>query len=118
MVSAMTEECWAGVYVIRNVVTEQVYVGASIRLGYRWREHQWGGGRSTYMVQKSWIECGEDCMRFEVLEHVEDVSHLKEREQYWIDELDARCPKHGLNKRNPIPRPWKPCSRCAKEQAA
>jgi predicted GIY-YIG superfamily endonuclease len=41
MVSAMTEECWAGVYVIRNVVTEQVYVGASIRLGYRWREHQW-----------------------------------------------------------------------------
>jgi group I intron endonuclease len=117
MVSAMTEKCRAGVYAIRNIVTGQVYVGASIQVGWRWREHQWGH-RCSYALNKSWIEYGDDAIRFEVLEYVEDISNLKGREQYWIDELDARCPIHGFNLRNAIVRQWKPCSRCAKEQAA
>jgi hypothetical protein len=114
MVSTMTEKCRAGVYAIRNIVTGQVYVGSSADFDVRRRQHSGRSGGSL-KVQKSRREHGAGCVNFEVLERVNDGARLKEREQYWIDKLDACCPVHGFNEHNPIPSPFptsRSCSQC------
>ena len=92
-------ECKPCIYVIHNTENGKNYVGQTVRsFTLRWWEHY-----------KAWIKfCPEDITKFQfaVLEEFskEEVKKnpdlLSEREQFWIDALNAY--KDGYNSRNEI----------------
>jgi group I intron endonuclease len=74
----------AGIYLIRNLITGRVYVGQSINIANRWRQHCDAlrkGKHKTPRLQQSWNKHGEAAFMFEIIELVEDVTSLDFREQ-------------------------------------
>jgi group I intron endonuclease len=95
------------IYAIRNVITNQRYVGKTINLKRRWCQH------SRHLLNS---DCHKDFNRhlfnsakkygianfvFEVLEYIEiyDECILKERELYWMDFYNTCDRKFGYNLR-------------------
>jgi group I intron endonuclease len=81
-----------GIYAIRNTVNGKIYVGSSVHIGRRRRDHMRQLKTSTHKnnrLQAAWIKYGAVAFEFEVLEHVHDRFRLIEREQHWITELKA-----------------------------
>jgi group I intron endonuclease len=82
----------AGVYAIRNVETGECYVGSSVDVPSRWRHHRKTLRRNCSKhppLQLAWDKYREDGFEFLVLEEIADISKLIEREQFWIEKLDA-----------------------------
>lgn len=91
-----------GVYVARNTVSGRVYVGSSQNIPTRWRKHIESLRRRDHhslTFQQSWNKHGENAFVWEVLEEVADPAGLIEREQYWIDTLEACGRETGFNRR-------------------
>jgi group I intron endonuclease len=90
----------SGVYQIRCLVTGKVYVGSSGTLHRRWRLHRRdlnAGRHSSRRLQNAWSKYGKDAFVFEILELVDDLSLLIQREQYYIDAARSAEPKIGYN---------------------
>ena len=81
-----------GVYKIKNIKTNLVYIGSSIHIERRWKEHQYrlqNNAHHSYKLQNSYNRSKDKSIfHYEVIEEVQDASKLKEREQYWIDYYD------------------------------
>lgn len=80
-----------GVYVLRNTVTGDCYVGQSADLVSRFKLHLWArrAGRSKNKeLQASFILHGEAAFEFKVLEFC-DTAPAHCRETYWINELNS-----------------------------
>jgi group I intron endonuclease len=89
----------AGVYRIRNLVSGRNYVGSARCIADRWKSHRHmlrHGQHHAVALQRSWDKHGEVAFAFEVLEECL-VELLLDREQHWIDRLDAAHPKRGFN---------------------
>ena len=94
----MTEK-QSGVYLIRNTVNGKVYVGSSVNIRARWRQH-----RSDLKHQKAaschfqaaWNKYGEQAFEFSILELccTESVDVV---EQKFIDSYEAANWRHGYN---------------------
>jgi len=80
-----------GVYSIKSLTTNRVYVGQSLRMTRRWKEHirKLNNGCGPPKLQKDWDLYGGADFKFSVLEIVEDSTQLSPREQYYIDFLDS-----------------------------
>jgi group I intron endonuclease len=68
------------------------YVGSAKNLSRRWIEHKRDLRKNEHVnpiLQNSWNYHGESAFVFHVLEYVDDIRLLIEREQSWIDRLDA-----------------------------
>lgn len=92
-----------GVYKIAHKVTGKFYVGSSINMRKRLRSHIQRFNNSVpvnpYFGQ-ALKKYGVDSFVVSVLEHVEDVKQLTEREQHWLDLLQPYKPKgYNLNPR-------------------
>ena len=78
-----------GIYKITNIINNKVYVGQSVELEERKREHfrcLRKGIHDNIYLQNAFNKYGESCFKFEIIEFVEDnTSLLTQREQYWID---------------------------------
>lgn len=88
-----------GVYVIRNIVTNKVYVGSSINTRSRLVGHRRQlrkGTHPNHHLQRAWNRYGADVFVFEVLEHCSVTDRLV-REQFWINTLDACNEDRGYN---------------------
>lgn len=96
--SLTTEECERiallpkspGIYAIVHVESQRRYIGSAKSLHERWREHRRalkGNRHHNRKLQNSWNKNGERSFAVEVIEHVENISLLIEREQFWIDAL-------------------------------
>lgn len=85
-----------GIYIITNSVSGRRYVGSGVNLRKRWNGHRWSLNRGKHhnpRLQSAWTKHGESAFTIDVLEVVEDASHLLTREQYWLDHYDAAaCP--------------------------
>lgn len=89
----------SGIYQIRCIPTGKVYVGSAVDLAARWRTHQYDlrhGKHSSQYLQRAWNKHGEDAFRLEIIELVLSP-FLLEREQYWLDKLQAYDPRKGFN---------------------
>lgn len=79
----------SGIYQIKNLVTNKVYIGSTVRFSGRWRKHKWqlstGVHRNTKLLN-SWKKHGAESFEFSVLERVQR-SLLLEREQFWLDSI-------------------------------
>jgi group I intron endonuclease len=89
----------SGVYLIRHMVSERVYVGSSKDIPVRWRCHRSELNNNKHpsaYLQRSWNRHGEEAFEFIRLETC-PIEQLAEREQYWMDELGACDHKRGYN---------------------
>ena len=89
-----------GIYRILNNVNGNFYVGSSKNIKARWLSHRSRlrcGAHYALLLQRSWDAHGEKVFSLEVLEVVEDVATLLEREQFWMNELQAFNQPNGCN---------------------
>lgn len=77
----------SGVYKIVNTVTGDFYIGSSVDVKKRWKDHKltstWKN-RPNMLLYKAMQEYGRECFSFEILEEVEPES-LRQAEQKFID---------------------------------
>lgn len=96
----MSEEPPSGIYRIRNVKDNKIYVGSSVNLTRRWRYHHLGRlRRNTHWnphLQSAWNRDGESSFLFEVLEKVSS-ENLLVREQHWLDSTNCCDRNIGYN---------------------
>ena len=95
----MKEEKQSGIYQIRNIKNNKVYIGSSARLYYRKIEHfsrLRNNSHDNSYLQKSWNKYGEENFVFEILEYCEENS-LLEREQHYFDTLKCYDSSVGYN---------------------
>jgi len=93
----------SGVYQITNTSNGNFYVGSSVNIYKRWKDHSRSLNRGNHhsdYLQNAWNKYGEENFKFEIIEEVLDKSKLIEREQYYLDTLKPEyniCPQAGKN---------------------
>lgn len=80
------------IYVITNIVTNQLYVGQSKDANKRFTTHKLA--KDNTLLHKAMREFGPQNFKMRILES--QVEDFNEKEQYWIEELDTLYPK-GYN---------------------
>lgn len=79
----------SGVYLITCTANGRIYVGSSVNIPKRWRDHKSRlnkGTHSNLHLQRAWDKHGQEAFTFTVLERcTRDV--LLEREQHFLDTL-------------------------------
>lgn len=81
-----------GIYKITNKLNHKCYVGQSVDIKKRWREHRFYGtnektDRSNYHLYHSMRTYGIKNFKFTILEEVLDRNKLTKREIYWYEQL-------------------------------
>ena len=78
----------SGIYKITNTITGDFYIGSSKNVKKRWYNHRcpskWEQSPGMKLYQ-AFIKYGLNSFTFEI---IEETDNLKEREQYWIDQLN------------------------------
>ena len=85
-----------GIYKITHRESGKAYVGLSINVCARWRQHKSFakyGGKSA--IHSAMLKYGPDAFSFEVLEEC-DKSLLEDRERHWIAELKTAVSGYNL----------------------
>jgi len=88
-----------GIYGIRNLNNEKIYVGSSIDFEKRILEHKDSLNKNCHhniLLQRSWNKYGESSFVFFLLEKCEK-NCLIEEEQYWMDFYNSYNPYKGYN---------------------
>jgi group I intron endonuclease len=81
----------AVIYKIRFIDSDRFYIGSAIDFGKRKSCHLSSLRKNRHrniQLQKAFLKYGEEQIVFEIIENVEDVSFLVQREQHWIDKYD------------------------------
>lgn len=92
-----------GIYTITNSVNGKVYVGSSVRIERRWREHRLALNNGTHVnkyLQNSWEKYGAENFVFAVVETLSDLNSVADlflAEQRWMDQLNAMDRRVGYN---------------------
>ena len=79
----------SGIYIIQNTRSSVVYIGASVDIDRRWKEHRRSLAASRHhckYLQRSWSKCGGSDFAFEILEEC-STAEMVEAEQFWMDYL-------------------------------
>lgn len=90
----------SGIYKILNKANGKIYIGSAVNLNKRWAKHKRyarGNYHHSITFQRAWDKYGEEAFEFIVLEIIEDVSKLADREQIWLDWLKPYEPEIGYN---------------------
>lgn len=80
----------SGIYKIKNLITDKIYIGSTNNFKKRWMEHEKQLNKNIHKnkkLQHSWNKHGAENFEFVALEGVTDLSKLTDREQYWFDKL-------------------------------
>lgn len=78
-----------GIYQIRNVENNWRYIGQSIDILSRWKNHRsalLNNKHSNLLLQYDWNKYGEEVFIFEILEAVKEPKQLIAKENKWIKE--------------------------------
>lgn len=92
-----------GVYKIVNSVNGKIYVGSSVNIEKRFKQHKFELEHNTHNnrhLQGAWNTYGKDNFDFVVVEIVPDLINLRERECYYIKSLNCTDPNIGYNMLN------------------
>jgi len=95
----------SGIYKIKNVVNNKVYIGQAKNLNTRYREHLYyikNNKHYNYYLQKSFEKYGKENFNYSILEEVEDDSLLNIREKYWIDYYGGINSNNTYNFKDPL----------------
>ena len=92
-----------GIYKITNLVNNKIYIGsAGTKDGFkkRWGNHKNDLNKNKHHsrhLQSAWNKYGSGNFKFEILEMVEDITKILEREQHYLDILKPWNDKIGYN---------------------
>lgn len=90
----------SGVYIIKNLVNNKVYIGQSKSCTIRWRSHKSelkGGYHGNSYLQASYNKYGLDSFEYSILESCSsDI--IDERERYWIKRYNSTNRDFGYNR--------------------
>jgi len=89
-----------GIYKILNNRTNKVYIGSSININKRFREHKNSLLKNKHRspkLQNSYNIHGLSFFIFEIIELVDDINELLKREQFYIDSFNSY--HNGYNSR-------------------
>lgn len=96
------------IYIIINLNNNKCYIGSTVNFRKRKNEHlrmlRKGIHHSSHL-QKSWDKYKEESFVFAILENVENLDVLHERENYWILKKDSMNPEYGYNLSYPLQNP-------------
>jgi group I intron endonuclease len=90
----------SGIYGIRNLVNNKVYVGKSCRMNKRWSKHKKllkEGSHPNSHLQSAYNKYGLESFEFRTIEVCEE-SLLDQSEVYWINYFNSTNPNCGYNK--------------------
>jgi len=90
----------SGVYLIKNIVDNKVYVGSAKRLIERLSLHKHllrNNKHHSIHLQRAWNKYGENIFIFGVLEIIENNQDLIVVEQKYIDRYDSANQNYGYN---------------------
>lgn len=91
------------IYTITRVVegkSDKIYIGSAVDYKKRFNQHKSDLRKGIHVnnyLQNSWNKYGEKAFKFEILEFVEDIDVLIEREQYYLDLYQTFAPYGGFN---------------------
>ena len=108
-----------GIYKIVNRINGKIYVGQSIDIIERWKQHGYKAFNNkekgyTSAIHAAFRKYGIENFELEVLEECQ-VSELDERERYWIQELGCLVPNgYNILIGGQAYRITKTCSKCGK----
>ena len=94
----------AGIYLIKNLINNKIYIGKAINIYNRIRQHvnllnKKSLDENRYLIN-SWFKYGRDNFQYIVLEYLDkDENLLKERELYWINYYNSTDKNIGYNLR-------------------
>ena len=78
-----------GIYIIKNLINGNSYIGQSIDLDRRWWQHiNYTKNVFNYPLYRAFRKYGIENFEFKDLEYVENFEDLTDREQYWYDKLN------------------------------
>jgi len=83
-------EMKSGIYQIKNLTNNKIYIGSSVDIRARWAGHRSDLKNKKHHskhLQRSWELHGSDAFEFTILEVVKDSELLLEREQHYLDTL-------------------------------
>lgn len=86
------------VYSITHDPTGRLYIGASLNVAARWKQHRTlleAGRHPNAGLQEAWAASGPDSFAFAVLEEVPNLGELGTKEAAWAAKLEAH--KTGFN---------------------
>lgn len=89
----------SGVYIIKNKINNKVYIGSSIHIPKRWKEHIRhldSNEHTNQYLQNSWNQNGKDNFEFLIAEEC-DIENLLIVEQKWLDTTKSYEPENGYN---------------------
>ena len=84
-----------GIYKITNKINGKSYIGQSIDIERRWREHKKNIGSSKNPLYLDFKKYGLENFSFEILEECK-VKDLDEKEIYWIKRYDSHNKGYNL----------------------
>ena len=97
-----------GVYQIKNLVTNKIYIGSTIiSFIYRWRQHQSKlkmGKHENAHLQSSYIKYGDSSFEYTILYVGTSLEDIRIKEQEFINALDSCNPNKGYNLDNIVDR--------------
>jgi group I intron endonuclease len=91
------EEIITGIYTIKNIVNNKIYVGKSININRRWFYYKNTKYCHNEHLKRSLEKYGVDSFLFEICEICGKES-LDERECFWISYYESWKPERGYNK--------------------
>ena len=80
----------SGIYEIKNIKTNRIYIGHSKNITYRWYIHIMNLLNNTHSnrkLQEEFNQYGINYFTFRTLEQINDLSMLKNKEQEYLDDL-------------------------------
>lgn len=83
-----------GIYKITNTITNQVYIGKSVDINRRWREHKTPKANGNDLLHGDMKKYGTDNFRFDVIEEC-TKEKLLERELFYIKKYNPFYNKIG-----------------------
>jgi len=89
-----------GIYKITNIINGKFYLGSSNDCHQRWIEHLSDLRRNKHHsihLQRAWNKYGEKNFIHEIIEVVNNVEDILNREQYWLDKLQPFHRDNGYN---------------------
>lgn len=87
-----------GIYKIKNQINGKVYIGQSIHIEQRWKQHKYQKDLGTTPLYQDMRNFGIENFLFEIVEICSE-EELNEKEIYYIEKFDSMNPNKGYNMR-------------------
>ena len=89
-----------GIYLIRNKITNKIYIGSAVNISSRWTRHRVQLNKNKHVnnyLQHSWNKYGAENFEFKILQQIDDRKLLIYYEQQWLDKLRPFDIERGYN---------------------